>query len=196
MLHLLRAQINYFQWRRLASALKTETTPSRCAFVVMHIRCKVPVFSGAPVAHRDGKIATFFECSKCTVGHVTRTNQSALQDLLLVERSVKLKIKDQLTPGHPGLYDLSSSYYFDTNRRKNARRYISSDLGITGEHDDSCFYIMLHYVHWYNRFWLLSNSRRDSTAASQVPWIKNECGTASVFHKFLDATSERPLRLL
>lgn len=72
------------------------------------------------------KSQTFSECGKRTAGHVTRMNQSAPQALILVERSAKLKVKEQLIvlrQGRPERYDPSSSDYFDTDRRKNARTY-------------------------------------------------------------------------
>ncbi len=70
-----------------------------------------------------------------------------------LKRSAKLEMEERLinlVQGYLQLYNLSSSYYYDTKRRNNAWRY----------------YMCIP------RFWLLSNNRRDSRATSQAPWIK------------------------
>ncbi len=90
-LGVIQMQIHYFQWRHTANTLKTESNA-----VVTRIRCNIAVFSGAPAPHRDGKISTFFDYSKCAAGHVARINLSAPQDLLLVVRSAELKMEEQL----------------------------------------------------------------------------------------------------
>ncbi len=91
---------------------------------------------------RDGKCQLF----RMTSRHVTRINQSAPQDFTFA-LSVQGQPNWRWKSGW--LYSFrdtqssttSSSHYFDTNRRNNAWRYISSELGITSEHADTLMLI-------------------------------------------------------
>ncbi len=127
----------------------------------------------------------FFECSKRTAGHVTRIYQSYLQDLLLVERSAKLKMEEQLiilVQGYLQLYDLSGSHYFDTNRDWTMPGDISAD--------DTLFLQYVMFICTSSSGYL---AMAGMTLVQPAKHLGQRMRAAGVFHTFLDATSERPL---
>ncbi len=115
----------------MKSLLKTESDT-----IAAHL-----FFLGVSAVHLN-----FFKCSKHTTDHVTKINQSALQDLLLIERSAKLKMEEQLiilAKGYPKLYD--TNILIPTKGKTPGD--ICSEFGITSEHDDMLFllYVTLRY---------------------------------------------------
>lgn len=97
----LHEQINHLQWRH------SKVPPLQCTFIAKH-----PFL-------------------------FNQINQTAPQDVLYpfqpkmlqhpFERSARLEVgtAEYVIRGHPVLYDLSSSYCVDTNRRSSAWRYVS-----------------------------------------------------------------------